>query len=136
MALKVLMLKKKIDDSNKALEALRAKDADFSRREAEIEASIAEAETEEERSAVDEAISGFEAEKAEHEEAKASLERTVSDLEAELAEAEAAQATPAPVADNTNRKDEKTMKLNSNFINGVKRWQSFLTICPQAERLI
>ena len=126
MALKVLMLKKKIDDSNKALEALRAKDADFSRREAEIEASIAEAETEEERSAVDEAISGFEAEKAEHEEAKASLERTVSDLEAELAEAEAAQATPAPVADNTNRKDEKTMSIStrSNFYGMTREAQT------------
>ena len=126
MALKVLMLKKKIDDSNKALEALRAKDADFSRREAEIEASIAEAETEEERSAVDEAISGFEAEKAEHEEAKASLERTVSDLEAELAEAEAAQATPAPIADNTNRKDEKTMSIStrSNFYGMTREAQT------------
>lgn len=126
MALKVLMLKKKIDDSNKALEALRAKDADFSRREAEIEASISEAETEEERSAVDEAISGFEAEKAEHEEAKASLERTVSDLEAELAEAEAAQATPAPVADNNNRKDEKIMSIStrSNFYGMTRDQQN------------
>ena len=126
MALKVLMLKKKIDDSNKAIEALRAKDADFSRREAEIEASISEAETEEERSAVDEAISGFEAEKAEHEEAKASLERTVSDLEAELAEAEAAQATPAPVADNTNRKDEKIMSIStrSNFYGMTRDQQN------------
>lgn len=126
MALKVLMLKKKIDDSNKALEALRAKDADFSRREAEIEASISEAETEEERSAVDEAISGFEAEKAEHEEAKASLERTVSDLEAELTEAEAAQATPAPVADNNNRKDEKIMSIStrSNFYGMTRDQQN------------
>lgn len=126
MALKVLMLKKKIDDSNKALEALRAKDAEFSRREAEIEASISEAETEEERSAVDEAISGFEAEKAEHEEAKASLERTVSDLEAELAEAEAAQATPAPVADNNNRKDEKIMSIStrSNFYGMTRDQQN------------
>lgn len=126
MALKVLMLKKKIDDSNKALEALRAKDVDFSRREAEIEASISEAETEEERSAVDEAISGFEAEKAEHEEAKASLERTVSDLEAELTEAEAAQATPAPVADNNNRKDEKIMSIStrSNFYGMTRDQQN------------
>lgn len=126
MALKVLMLKKKIDDSNKALEALRAKDVDFSRREAEIEASISEAETEAERSAVDEAISGFEAEKAEHEEAKASLERTVSDLEAELTEAEAAQATPAPVADNNNRKDEKIMSIStrSNFYGMTRDQQN------------
>lgn len=126
MALKVLMLKKKIDDSNKVLEALRAKDVDFSRREAEIEASISEAETEEERSAVDEAISGFEAEKAEHEEAKASLERTVSDLEAELTEAEAAQATPAPVADNNNRKDEKIMSIStrSNFYGMTRDQQN------------
>ena len=44
--LKTLMLRKELDDKKKMLEALRAKDADFEKREAELEASIAEAETE------------------------------------------------------------------------------------------
>ena len=41
--LKVLLLRKKIDTAKKALEALRAKDADFEKREAEIAQSIEEA---------------------------------------------------------------------------------------------
>ena len=40
MALKALLLKKKLDESRKALDALRAKDADFEKREAELAQSI------------------------------------------------------------------------------------------------
>ena len=47
MALKALMLRKKLNDATKALEALRAKDAAFEQRKADIEKSIEEAETEE-----------------------------------------------------------------------------------------
>ena len=59
MALKALMLRKKLNDAKKALEALRAKDAEFEKREKEIEASIDEAEAEEERAAVEEAVESF-----------------------------------------------------------------------------
>ena len=41
--LKVLVLRKKIDSAKKQLEALRAKEADFEKREAEIEKAINEA---------------------------------------------------------------------------------------------
>ena len=51
MALKALMLKRRLDLARKALEELRAKDADFTTREAELEASIAEVQTDEERAA-------------------------------------------------------------------------------------
>lgn len=114
MALKVLMIRKKLNDANKALEALRAKDAEMQNREAEIEKSIEEAETDEERSAVEEAVNSFEAEKQEHEEAKGQLERTVADLEAELAEEEKQQDTdtPAPVEE---RKAEKAMVVRTNY---------------------
>ena len=81
MALKALMLRKKINDSRKALESLRMKDADFEQREAEITKSIEESETEEERAAVEEAITDFESEKADHEEQKDQLERKIEELE-------------------------------------------------------
>lgn len=84
MALKALMLRKKINDSKKALESLRMKDADFEQREAEITKSIEESETEEERAAVEEAITDFESEKADHEEQKDQLERKIEELEKEL----------------------------------------------------
>ena len=61
MALRALMLKKRIDDKKKELSDLRA--IDFASREAELEKSIEEASTEEERSVVDEAIDKFDAEK-------------------------------------------------------------------------
>ena len=56
MALKVLMLRKKLNDAKKALETLREKDADFQTRETELEKSIEEAQTDEERTAVEEEI--------------------------------------------------------------------------------
>ena len=41
--LKALILRKKLDVAKKALEALRAKDADFEKREAELTQAIEEA---------------------------------------------------------------------------------------------
>jgi len=82
--LRQIMLRKKIDEKKKALEELRAKDADFAKREAELEESIGEASTDEEQAAVEEAVTAFEAEKKEHDEAKENLEKEVGDLEEEL----------------------------------------------------
>ena len=52
MALRQLMLAKQIADKEKELEEIRGKDADFETREKELETSIEEANTEEERSVV------------------------------------------------------------------------------------
>ena len=56
MALKALMLRKKINEKKSALEELRTKDADFEKREAELEAAVNEAETEEEQNTVEEEV--------------------------------------------------------------------------------
>lgn len=105
MALKVLMLRKKINTKQKELDALRAKDAEFQTRETDLEKSIEEAVSEEERSAVDEAIAVFDEEKRAHEEGKAELERAIADLETELAAEEAAQDTTPPAEE---RGEERT----------------------------
>ena len=55
MALKALMLRKKIDDKKKELEALRASN-NFEQREAELAKAIEEATTEEEKAAVEEEV--------------------------------------------------------------------------------
>lgn len=89
MALKVLMLRKKIDDKKKALESLRAV-ADFEQREADLEKSIEEAETDEEKAAVDEEIEKLEAEKKESEEKIGAIEREIEGLEKELKDIEEA----------------------------------------------
>lgn len=99
MALKALMLRKKLSDAQKALNALTAKDAEFTSRESEIATSIEEAETEEEKAAVEEAITAYETDKAAHESEKEGLEGTIRDIEEQLSAEERAQNTePAPDA--------------------------------------
>lgn len=113
MALRALMIKKKLDTARAALEDLRKKDSEFVTREADLEKAISEANTEEERGVVEEEIGKYEAEKKEHEDDKANLERTVSELEADLAEAEKEQdTTPAPTAE---RKENKIMENRTKF---------------------
>ena len=131
MALKALMIRKRLNDAQKELNALREKDTEFVTREAELEASIEEATTEEERAAVEEAIDGFEAEKAAHEEAKGDLERRIGELENELAEEERSQATgekaeeqPAPI----EKREEKHMeKRDLASIVTEERVKEYLT---------
>lgn len=113
MALKALLLKKKLDETKKSLDALRAKDADFQKREADLAKGIEEVNEEttvEERNALDEMVSTFETEKAAHEEEKGNLERMIGDLENDLAAEEAAQNTePQVEAVKEERKEENIM---------------------------
>ena len=120
MALKALMLRRQIDLAQKALAALREKDADFEKREAELETSISEVQTDEERAAVDEAVTAFEAEKAEHDAAAGKLEEEIRGLENELSEIEAKQEVPAPAEapaqnDTEERKVESVMEIRTRF---------------------
>ena len=94
MALQALMLRKKINDKRAQLDALAAKDADFAKREAELETSIVEAQTDEEKAAVEEAVNAFTEEKKEHEDGKATLSGEIGQLEADLAEEEKKQEEP------------------------------------------
>ena len=117
MALKALMLRKRLNDANKELEEIRSQDESFVTREAELEASISEVNTEEERDAVSAAIEEFEAEKKDHEDKKADLERQVADLEAELQEEEKEhepEEVPAEEPKEENRKEEKIMDVRSS----------------------
>jgi len=103
------MLRKKIDDKRKELDALRAKDADFEKREADLEASIEEATTNEEREAVEAAIDEYDSEKAEHTETKENLEREISELENELKEIEATDEAQARQVD-TPKEEKREVK--------------------------
>jgi HK97 family phage major capsid protein len=100
MALKVLMTKKKIDSKRSELDALRA-ETNFETREADLEKSIDEAETDEERDAVEEEINKLEAEKAEKQEQIDALEAEIADLEAQLDELESQQETKEEPAEET-----------------------------------
>lgn len=127
MALKALMLRKQINEKNKILEQLREKDGEFQTREADLERSIEEASTEEEMTAVGEAMDQFEQDKKEHEQQKATLEKEVGDLENQLQELEKEQ--PAPQQQPEARKDEKIMNLNTRtkfFGMNVQERDAFL----------
>ena len=119
MALKVLMLRKKLNDKQKSLDALRMKSAEFETREADLEKSIEEAKTDEERSVVEEAINQFETEKESHAEAIGSLEREVQELEDEIKAEEEKQNTAPPVdpvpAEENRNKENTNMNTRTKF---------------------
>lgn len=114
MALKSLMLRKRIEDKKKELDALR-ESSNFETREAEIERSIEEAETDEEKDTVDEEIDKLEAEKKEIEEKISGLEGELEELEKELAELEAAQED--------TRKDGK-IEVSERFGRGSMEYRT------------
>lgn len=104
MALKALMLRKKIDDKQKALDALRALTDDFAKREAELETAIGEItaeSTDEERTAVEESVEAFDSEKRAHDEKVATLESEIGAMRSELEQIEAAQKAPVQPAPTT-----------------------------------
>lgn len=108
--LKTLLLRKRIDNKKKELEALKAKD--FSEREAQLKQAIEEVETEEQRTEIEAMVNDFDTEKADHDKAIADLEREITGLENDLAAEEEAQDTTPPAEQKPaeERKDEKDMK--------------------------
>lgn len=115
MALKTIMLRRSIEKKQAELEALRQKDAEFSKREAEIETAINEAETAEQEQAVTEEVEAFDADKTAHEEKKAALAGEIEGLEAELSEAEAAAPTRSKENHLTKERTERKMETNINI---------------------
>ena len=125
MALKALMLKKKLDQRRKALEELTTRSADLEKRSAELEAAIAEAESDEEQRAVAEMVDEFEADKTELEKKKADLNEEIRGLEQELDELEAEQEpAPAP-AEPIERKENKNMETRKFFKMSAQERDAF-----------
>ena len=113
--LKILMLKRSLDKKKDELEALRAKDQEFSTREAELEQAIAEAKTQEEETAVTEEVEKYDAEKQAHEDAKAALSQEIEGLENDLAALEEQKPEPqrsAPKFENERMNKSMTTTVN------------------------
>lgn len=131
MALKALLLRSKLDAKNKELEALRAKDAGFATREAELEAAVNEMTEEtpaEDREAVEAEVESFQQEKDEHEKAKGELETEVAELEASLEEEEKRNAptnNPTPAPRNEEREVRKIMDTRKFFGMNVQERDAF-----------
>ena len=84
MALKQLMLTKKIEQRKAALNEFLEKENELKTRSAELEKAIEEAQTDEEVSTVEEEVEKLEAEQKELSEKKSKLEGEIAELEGEL----------------------------------------------------
>ena len=119
MALKTLLLRNKLDLKKKALADLRAKDADFEKREAELEASINEMTEEtpaEDRAVVEGAVDEFNTEHEQHETDKKALEEEIRGIEEEIEKEEKEQRTEAKVVEVPEQRGEKkTMETRKFF---------------------
>lgn len=117
MALKALMLKRKIDLRRKELNALIAKDEEMQTRESELAKAIEEATTEEETKTVEAEIDLFNTSKDEHENEKKALEDEIASLEGELKEEEEKQDT-TPVENPAEQpKAERKVMIEMNTRN-------------------
>lgn len=130
MAIKAIMLRKKIENYKTQLEMLRSESPDFEKREAELEAAIEEASTPEEEAAVEEEVENFETEKKEFEEKENELETAIADAEAELEELERSAKVPAPAKE---KGEIRTMKLDINIRALPKNIRVFDAI-PEAQK--
>ena len=119
MAIKALMLKKKIDMRRKALDELLAKDEEFETRESELAKALDEATTDEEVDAVEEESAKFAEEKEAHEEEKKKLGVDIDELMNELkAEEEAQEVKPveAPAEEQPKAERKAIVKMDKRNV--------------------
>lgn len=129
MALKVLMLRKKLGEKNKELNELRKTTEAFVTREAELEKSIEEAATEEETKTVEEAIDELEQDKTENAEAITALEAAIGEIETEIEELERSMtpaAAPVPEVKPEERGEHKPMNTRKLFGMTAEQRDSFV----------
>ena len=116
--LRTILLAKQIRDKEAELEALRARDAEFQTREADLAEAIESAETDEERSAVEESVTALETEQNEASEQRGRLEGELAELRTQLTEAEAAQAE---AMNNNNREERSAAPAGASRQRGENR---------------
>ena len=119
MALRQLMLAKKIEQRKSALAELLSQEDEFKTRSAELEAAIEEAETDEEIATVQESVEQLEAQKGELDEKKSKLEGEIADLESQLeqlnAKPPAEQQRSKPPEQQFKYRGEKGMSIFKNL---------------------
>ena len=120
MALRALMLGKTLSEKKKKLDALREKMSGFEAREADLAQAIEEAETDEEKAAVEEAVDAFEKEKEETAAEVESLEAEVRELEEDLEKVDNPAPAPEPEARTTGKTPEKREKERTTMAKRFK----------------
>lgn len=111
MALKVLLLRKKLTDMQTSLADLERTAQGFETREAELAADIEAAQTDEERSVVEAAVEAFEQERSQNTTDIEQLRTDIADMENQIREAEetSRQARSGQGEHHEERKDDHTM---------------------------
>lgn len=122
MAIKALMLKKRIDRASNALAPLMEKEKEFEVRESELQKALEEAETEEEINTVEEEVTALEADKEANTKAKDELTKEIEGYKEELAKLEEEdnkepepQAEKQPVDEPEERKVNTVMNKRNIF---------------------
>ena len=137
MALRSIMLRREIERKEAELAALHEHDAEIQTREAELEAAIAEVETDEQRDAMNAEIETFETERSAHTDAVAALETKLEELRGQL-EAEEAKAPPAAenrTADKAaDTEERRTSTMNNINIRSLPMSQRALDAFPMEQR--
>lgn len=133
MALKALMLRRSIENKKEELTKLTAKDAEMQTREAELEKSVAEVETEEQQNAVSAEIDQFETDRAAHEKSKADLLESISALERELEELE--RSDPA-LQKKEEPKSERGMSMANFDVRSLPIGKAVVDALPTEQREI
>lgn len=133
MALKTIMLRHEIERKEAELAAMREKDADFQTREAELEAAIAEVQTDEERGAMETEISAFETERDAHSAAVTELEGQIEELRGRLTEAEKMPPMKPQAAPADNERSDTAVLTNIN-IRSLPMNQRAFDALPYQER--
>lgn len=120
MALKTLLLRKKLDEKKSLLAKLREKDGDFQKREAEFETAIGEMDagiSEDDRKSIEEEVEKFTEEKTAHDKAKKDLETEIENIENEIQEEEKRAAECVDKKDKKERGMESNMEKRTKFYN-------------------
>ena len=138
MALRAIMLRREIDRREAELNALREKDPSFQTREAELEAAIAEVETDEQRDAINAEIETFEQERSSHRDAVTELENKLTELRGQL-EAEEAMVPPAQETRNAEEtpaenNERRSITMNSFNIRSLPRTVRAFDALPADQR--
>ena len=138
MALRAIMLRREIERREAELNTLREQDAGLQSRESELEAAIAEVETDEQRDALNAEIDSFETERSAHTDAVSALENQIQELRGQL-EAEEAKEPPAQqqrTAGNepAEHEERSTTTMNSINIRSLPKSQRAFEALPMETR--
>lgn len=131
MALKIVMLRHKLDKMKAELEAVKRAAEGFELREKELETAIGEAETEEQERAVEEQVETLESERTANEQQRTELETKISEAEAEIRSLEEKQQPPAREPEKAERND---FKMNHVQIRSLPMGQRALDALSYEQR--